>query len=202
MTTGPTKSSQQLVLGSTSPFRRELLSRLGFDFITASPDIDETPKPNETPDSLVVRLAKLKASAVSSDHPEALIIGSDQVATIKGKILGKPGDHERAVNQLLLASGNRVTFSTGLCLLNSRTGKTQICCEPFHVYFRELTRSGIENYLKREQPYDCAGSFKSEGLGIALFRKMEGDDPNSLIGLPLIRLIDMLKNEGIDPLAF
>ncbi len=185
-----------LVLGSTSPFRRELLNRLGIAFETASPEIDETPVPEETPEALVTRLAKLKAEAVRKSWPNALIIGSDQVATIDGEILGKPGSHERAVEQLSKAAGKRVTFSTGLCLLNSRTGNTQVCCEPFHVYFRQLEQQAIEHYLQREQPYNCAGSFKSEGLGITLFEKMEGDDPNSLIGLPLIRLVDMLANEG------
>ncbi|MBL3589690.1 MAG: septum formation inhibitor Maf [gamma proteobacterium endosymbiont of Lamellibrachia anaximandri] len=190
-----------LVLGSTSPFRRELLNRLGIAFETASPEIDESPVPGEAPEALVTRLARLKAEAVRESWPDALIIGSDQVATIDGEILGKPGSHERAVEQLSKAAGKRVTFSTGLCLLNSRTGNTQICCEPFHVYFRQLGQQAIEHYLQREQPYNCAGSFKSEGLGITLFEKMEGDDPNSLIGLPLIRLVDMLANEGWDILG-
>lgn len=191
----------QLVLGSTSPFRRELLNRLGLAFSTAAPEIDETPEHNEIAEALVVRLAKLKAKAVAKDHPNALIIGSDQVATIDGTILGKPNDHARAVEQLTRASGKRVTFFTGLCLLNSHTGDAQLCCEPFHVHFRRLDRASIENYLRREKPYQCAGSFKSEGLGIALFERMEGDDPNALIGLPLIRLVTMLKNEGVDILS-
>lgn len=190
-----------LVLGSTSPFRRELLNRFGIAFETASPEIDESPIPGEAPEALVTRLARLKAEAVRESWPNALIIGSDQVATIDGEILGKPGSHERAVEQLSKAAGKRVTFSTGLCLLNSRTGHTQVCCEPFHVYFRQLEQQDIEHYLQREQPYNCAGSFKSEGLGITLFEKMEGDDPNSLIGLPLIRLVDMLANEGWDILG-
>lgn len=193
-------SGPLIVLGSTSPYRRELLLRLGLDFSTASPDIDESPEPDEQPEALVERLAKLKASAVADSYANALVIGSDQVATIDGTILGKPGTHERAIEQLTLASGKKVTFYTGLCLLNSTTGNLQLCCEPFHVYFRDLNKQDIENYLIREKPYNCAGSFKSEGLGITLFRKMEGDDPNSLIGLPLIRLVDMLKNEGVDPL--
>ncbi|MBL3599341.1 MAG: septum formation inhibitor Maf [gamma proteobacterium endosymbiont of Lamellibrachia anaximandri] len=194
-------ATRTLVLGSTSPFRRELLNRLGIAFETASPEIDETPVPGEAPEVLVTRLARLKAEAVRESWPNALIIGSDQVATIDGEILGKPGSHERAVEQLSKAAGKRVTFSTGLCLLNSRTGNTQVCCEPFHVYFRQLEQQAIEHYLQREQPYNCAGSFKSEGLGITLFEKMEGDDPNSLIGLPLIRLVDMLANEGWDILG-
>ncbi|MBA1443391.1 MAG: Maf-like protein [Chromatiales bacterium] len=194
-------ATRTLVLGSTSPFRRELLNRLGIAFETASPEIDETPVPDEAPEALVTRLARLKAEAVRESWPNALIIGSDQVATIDGEILGKPGSHERAVEQLSKAAGKRVSFSTGLCLLNSRTGNTQVCCEPFHVYFRQLEQAAIEHYLQREQPYNCAGSFKSEGLGITLFEKMEGDDPNSLIGLPLIRLVDMLANEGWDILG-
>ncbi len=200
MTENITSSKPQIVLGSTSPYRRELLLRLGLVFTTASPDIDESPEPNEQPEALVRRLAKLKASAVADDYSNALIIGSDQVAVIDGKILGKPGNHERAVEQLTLVSGKKVTFYTGLCLLNSMTGNLQVCCEPFYVHFRDLGNAEIENYLAREKPYNCAGSFKSEGLGISLFRKMEGDDPNSLIGLPLIRLVELLKNEGIDPL--
>ena len=192
--------AMKIVLGSTSPYRRDLLLRLGLDFTTASPNIDETQKPGEKPESLVVRLAELKATAVAKFHPEALIIGSDQVASIHGEILGKPGSHEQAVKQLTRAAGRRITFYTGLCLLNSLTGDKQLCCEPFHVHFRPLSQSSIEHYLRREQPYNCAGSFKSEGLGISLFRRMEGDDPNALIGLPLIRLVDMLLNEGIDVL--
>lgn len=197
----PSMSFDRLVLGSTSPFRRELLARLGLSFIVASPNIDETVQPNEKPASLVRRLAKQKALAVATDHPHALIIGSDQVATLDGRILGKPGNHARAVEQLSLASGKKVTFYTGLCLLNSASGNIQLHCEPFHVYFRSLDAETIENYLRREQPYNCAGSFKSEGLGIALFERLEGDDPNALIGLPLIRLVSMLMNEGIDPLS-
>ena len=189
-----------IILGSTSPYRRELLLKLGLEFDTAVPDIDESPEPNEQPSQLVERLARLKAAAVADNHPYALIIGSDQVATIEGEILGKPGNQATATEQLLLASGKKVTFYTGLCLLNSKSGHSQVCCEPFHVYFRELDEEEIQNYLVREAPYNCAGSFKSEGLGITLFRKMEGEDPNSLIGLPLIRLLEMLRREGINPL--
>ncbi|MEN8177630.1 MAG: nucleoside triphosphate pyrophosphatase [Pseudomonadota bacterium] len=200
MTEKPLSHNLQIVLASTSPFRRELLQKLGIDFSTEAPEVDESPKPDEHSENLVRRLAQLKAKAVANRYPDALIIGSDQVAAISGKILGKPGDHQRAIEQLTLASGKKVTFYTGLSLLNSSTGNLQVCCEPFSVHFRELDSEEIENYLSRERPYNCAGSFKSEGLGITLFRKMEGDDPNSLIGLPLIRLIDMLKNEGINPL--
>ena len=201
MSSQPSSSKLPLVLGSTSPFRRELLSRLQLDFVTASPDIDESAEPGEQPERLVIRLAASKADAVALTHPHALIIGSDQVATIEGQILGKPGNHAKAVAQLTMAAGKKVTFYTGLCLLNSETKQRQICCETFHVHFRQLDQDGIENYLRREQPYNCAGSFKSEGLGITLFERLEGNDPNSLIGLPLIQLITMLKKAGLDPLA-
>ncbi len=167
-----------LVLGSTSPFRRELLSRLGLPFDTAAPEVDE----NQLPD----------------EHPASLVIGSDQVACLDGRILGKPGNRENARRQLRDASGRRVSFYTGLCLLNTASGRKQLACEPFHVQFRRLSDAQIERYLEREQPYNCAGSFKSEGLGIALFERLEGDDPNALIGLPLIRLVTMLGSEGIE----
>lgn len=186
-----------IVLASTSPFRRQLLEKLGIPFETASPDIDEGRLPGESPESLVKRLAVEKAQAVAATHPQALIIGSDQVACLEDQILGKPGDFGRAVAQLSAASGKRVSFLTGLCLLNSATGNAQVICEPFQVYFRKLAPQQIENYLNRERPFNCAGSFKSEALGIALFERLEGDDPNSLIGLPLIRLIAMLEKEGV-----
>jgi MAF protein len=187
-----------LVLGSASPFRRQLLERIGIAFESASPDIDESRLPGESPDDLVLRLAQEKARAVADAHPHALIIGSDQVACIDGRILGKPGTHDRARSQLLEVSGKRVSFYTGLCLLNTDSGHCQSVCEPFHVHFRRLQPAQIERYLRREKPYNCAGSFKSEGLGIALFDRMEGDDPNALIGLPLIQLISMLAAEGIE----
>ena len=186
-----------LVLGSTSPFRKELLARLGLPFVTAAPAVDETPQPGEAPQELVRRLALAKAAAVAADHPDALIIGSDQVACIDDRVLGKPGNRETAMLQLEQASGRCVTFFTGLCLLNSATGRSQVVCEPFRVHFRNLERDRIERYLDREQPYQCAGSFKSEGLGISLFERLEGDDPNALIGLPLIRLVNMLQEEGV-----
>jgi MAF protein len=189
-----------IVLASTSPFRRTLLQRLGLKFATAAPGTDETRRPNEPPDRMVERLAEAKARAVAVDHPQALIIGSDQVACIEGKVLGKPGDRERAIVQLSHAAGRSVDFYTGLCLLNSATGRAQIHCEPFRVHFRSLSRVQIEGYLDRERPYNCAGSFKSEGLGIALFERLDGDDPNALVGLPLIRLVAMLAAEGVDPL--
>ena len=186
-----------LVLGSSSPFRRSLLERLGVDFSTAVPNVDESPKADESPRGLVLRLAREKALAVAREHPRALIIGSDQVACIEGEVLGKPGDRQTAIRQLGRASGNWVDFYTGLCLLNSKTNKAQVVCELFQVQFRSLSGEQIERYLDREQPFNCAGSFRSEGLGIALFKRMRGDDPNVLIGLPLIRLVGMLDNEGI-----
>lgn len=187
----------RLVLASTSPFRKELLNKLQLEFVTDNPRVDETPLPGETPHQLVARLAESKARAVAAKHPGALIIGSDQVAVNEGAIVGKPGDHARAVEQLRQASGKRITFLTGLALLNSASGECQVAVEPFSVIFRKLSDAQIEGYLKQEQPYNCAGSFKSEGLGIALFQRLEGDDPNALIGLPLIRLIAMLEQEAV-----
>ncbi len=186
-----------IILGSSSPFRKELLSRLGLPFRIDSPDIEESHRPGETPQELVERLARAKAEAVGAKYPNALIIGSDQVACNNGAILGKPGDRESAIQQLSEASGQCVTFYTGLCLLNTATANAQVVCEPFHIYFRPLEREQIERYLDAEEPYNCAGSFKSEGLGIALSERLEGDDHNALIGLPLIRLIAMLENEGV-----
>ncbi|MEO5343375.1 MAG: Maf-like protein [Gammaproteobacteria bacterium SHHR-1] len=186
-----------LVLASTSPFRQQLLGRLGLPFATAAPDIDESSLPGETPQQLVLRLAEGKAQAVAEAFPDCLIIGSDQVACLDGQVLGKPGNHERAREQLRQAAGREVEFVTGLCLLNSASGRCQRACEPFRVQFRPLSQGQIEAYLLREQPYNCAGSFKSEGLGIALFSRLIGDDPNSLIGLPLIRLVAMLETEGV-----
>ncbi len=191
-----------LVLASTSPFRRELLSKLRLPFETATPDIDESPLPDEEPESLVKRLSLEKAKAVAADYPQALIIGSDQVACVDNQILGKPGSHQKAMQQLRLTSGKTVTFLTGLTLYDSASGNSRTLCEPFHAHLRELTDMQIDNYLQREQPYNCAGSFKSESLGIALFRRLEGDDPNALVGLPLIRLIEMLGQFGVDVLSF
>lgn len=187
----------KLILASSSPFRKEVLSRLGIPFDTVSPDADESMLADELPSKLVVRLAKLKAEAVANDYPDALIIGSDQVAALDGNILGKPGDHENAVRQLEQASGRNVMFYTGLCLLNSKTGISQSDYSIFTVTFRKLTADQIENYLQKEKPYNCAGSFKSEALGSALFETLDGKDPTSLIGLPLIKLIRMLENEGV-----
>ncbi len=186
-----------LLLASSSPYRRELLSRLRLPFEWASPDIDEQSRPGEGARELAMRLAEAKARALRASHPEHLIIGSDQVAVLDDQLIGKPGDHARASAQLRAASGRRVSFLTGLALLNSATGHCQVDCVAFHVDFRELDDALIERYLRAEQPYDCAGSFKAEGLGISLFRRTEGEDSTSLIGLPLIRLIDMLLAEGV-----
>jgi MAF protein len=193
--------TRNLVLASTSPFRRELLGKLGLGFDTASPDIDESPRPGEDAKQLVERLAEAKARAVAETYPDALVIGSDQVAVLDGAILGKPGGRARAVEQLTRASGRTVVFQTGLCLVDAATGRARTLCEPFRVHFRNLTPAQIDAYLDREQPYGCAGSFKSEGLGIALFERLDGADPNALIGLPLIRLIDLLTAEGVEVLG-
>nr|WP_320135042.1 nucleoside triphosphate pyrophosphatase [uncultured Amphritea sp.] len=187
----------QLILASSSPYRKALLDKLNLRYTAISPDIDETRLTTETPDAYVRRLAEGKARALQPDFPDALIIGSDQTAIINGETIGKSGDYTTAFQQLSDASGQKITFLTGLSLLNSRTGECQTDVIPFHVHFRNLTPSMIDNYLNAEQPYNCAGSFKSEGLGIALFEKLEGDDPNTLIGLPLIRLIKMLESQGL-----
>lgn len=186
-----------LLLASSSPFRRQLLDKLGLEFIHQSPDIDESRLEGESPVALVMRLARKKAEALAGDHPDTLIIGSDQVAVIGDQVLGKPGSREKAIEQLSAASGQRVTFLTGLCLLNTASGRTQVACDPFHVQFRTLRPAQIERYVDVEQPLNCAGSFKSEGLGIVLFKAMEGRDPNTLVGLPLILLTEFLAAEGI-----
>lgn len=186
-----------LLLASSSAYRRELLTRLRLPFTCASPDIDESQHPGEAAIELVKRLAEEKARALAAHHPAHLIIGSDQVAVLDGRILGKPHGFEKAREQLLAASGTRVSFLTGLALLNSQTGECQVDCIPFSVQMRSLTVERIERYLHAEQPYDCAGSFKAEGLGVSLFQSTEGPDATSLIGLPLIRLVDMLLAEGV-----
>ncbi|MFQ6575623.1 Maf family protein [Pseudomonas sp. UM16] len=186
-----------LLLASSSPYRRELLERLRLPFSWVSPDIDEQRLPEEPALDLVKRLAQEKAQALAASHPAHLIIGSDQVAVLGEQVLGKPHTFERACAQLLEASGNHVTFLTGLALLNSHTGHCQVDCVPFTVNMRELDLARIERYLHTEQPYDCAGSFKAEGLGVSLFQSTHGVDATSLIGLPLIRLVDMLLAEGV-----
>ncbi|RFA29965.1 septum formation inhibitor Maf [Alkalilimnicola ehrlichii] len=186
-----------LVLASSSPYRRALLDRLAVGYEVCSPDIDETRLDNEAPAEYVARLSREKAQAVASRYPQHLIIGSDQAATLDDEVLGKPGDHSRAREQLRKASGRKVVFFTGLSLLNSATGRIQTATERYAVHFRDLSDEQIERYLSNEQPYQCAGSFKAEGLGIALFERLEGNDPNSLIGLPLIQLVSMLAQEGV-----
>ena len=188
---------QPLVLASSSPYRRELLSRLRLPFTWSAPAIDESHRPDESPESLVRRLAEEKARALTEQNPDHLIIGSDQVAVLNGQILGKPHNIIRARAQLEAASGTSVTFLTGLCLLNSASNRQQTDCVSFTVHFRQLDTERIRRYLETEQPFDCAGSFKAEGLGVSLFRATEGSDATSLIGLPLIRLVDMLINEGV-----
>jgi len=185
----------QLVLASTSPFRKQLLNKLSVPFETASPDCDETPFSNERPEDLVKRLAKEKAESCHTEKP-SLIIGSDHVCVIDGQIIGKPLNRENAVQQLSRQSGKAIQFYTGLALHNTETNITDVKLDTFTVHFRQLTQQQINRYVEKEEPYYCAGSFKSEGLGIALFEKLEGKDPNTLVGLPLIDLIDMLETQG------
>lgn len=192
------KQSVPLVLASSSPYRRQLLQRLGLDFRTCSPAIDESRKNGETAEDLVTRLAREKAQCMAKDYPDAVIIGADQVATMEDGILTKPGDHDRAVLQLKKLSGREVCFLTGLCVLNVKSGREQSGMVPCYVRFRTLEENEIERYLQAEKPYDCAGSFKSEGLGISLLQSLRGDDPTALIGLPLIRLAGMLREAGFN----
>ena len=189
--------SQKLILASTSPYRRELLSRLGLPFSVENPQTDETPVAGESPENLALRLSEAKARALAKTFPDALIIGSDQVATVNTKIYGKPGNHENAKRQLQELSGKTVNFFTGICLFNARTGHADVRGVPTLVTFRQLSDEEIENYLRREPAYNCAGSAKSEGLGIALLSSMIGEDPNALVGLPLIALCDMLRQQGV-----
>ena len=186
-----------LVLASQSPYRQQQLAKLRLPFVSFAPNIDEAVREGESPQDLVLRLSITKAQKAAFEYPDALIIGSDQVAIFDNKLLGKPGDHATAIQQLTLFSGRNVCFLTGLCLLDSASQQLQSVAVPFDVKFRTLSAQQIDHYLLLEQPYDCAGSFKSEGLGIALFEKMSGDDPNSLIGLPLIQLTSMLYNAGV-----
>ena len=192
-----------LVLASSSPYRRSLLERLQLPFLHDSPGIDESPQPGEDVTSLTTRLALSKAQAVATRHPDALIIGSDQACVREGErlIIGKPGNFESAHAQLRAASGKHVHFYTALALLDANSGIAQFSLDIYSVKFRELGDSEIRRYLELEQPYDCAGSFKAEGLGITLFEKMQGDDFHSLIGLPLISLCRLLREAGVDPLA-
>ncbi|WP_312756589.1 nucleoside triphosphate pyrophosphatase [Pantoea brenneri] len=190
-----------ILLASTSPFRQALLQKLGLPFTTAAPEVDETPLPGETATALVTRLAIAKAQALAQAFPDRWIIGSDQVCVLDGMITGKPHSVENARAQLRAASGNRITFYTGLALYHPASQQLMQCCEPFVVHFREITDAEIAAYIEKEQPLHCAGSFKSEGLGICLFERLEGRDPNTLVGLPLIALNDMLRQAGINPLS-
>ena len=190
----------QLILASTSPWRRALLEKLAIPFECAAPEVDETPLPGEAPRHLVLRLAQKKAQSLAHRYPSHLIIGSDQICVLDGEITGKPLTEENARQQLLKARGNIVTFYTGLALYNSATGHLQTEVEPFDVHSRNLSETEIEDYVRKERPLHCAGSFKSEGLGIALFERLEGRDPNTLIGLPLIALCQMLRREDMNPL--
>jgi septum formation protein len=186
-----------LILASTSRYRRALLERLALPFQAVTPDVDETRLPNEPPEDMVVRLAAAKAAEVANRFPGALVIGSDQCAALGADVLGKPGSHEKARAQLGRLSGQRVTFHTGLCVIDGASGREWRDVVPFTVHMRDLEPDEIERYLRADQPYDCAGSFKSEGLGISLFRAMAGDDPTALVGLPLIRLCARLREAGL-----
>ena len=194
-------ASRLLILGSTSRYRRELLQRLQIPFDVAAPDVDETPLPDETPRGLAERLALDKARAVASAFPHAVVIGADQVADLNGLPLGKPGNHERAVIQLRQMRGQTVIFQTAVAVVCSESGFQQSSLAAVRVKFRDLSDSEIENYLRAEQPYDCAGSAKSEGLGIALLESIESDDPTALVGLPLIRTCKMIQAAGVALLA-
>lgn len=196
-----TQLMRQLILASSSPYRRALLAKLGIPFDCAAPYIKEEALPGESAATLASRLATEKALALTAQFPGALIIGSDQVAECDGQLLGKPGNTENAIAQLRLCAGRKVNFHTGLCLADALSGKHSTLCETFSVHFRNLSPEEIRRYVELDQPLDCAGSFKAEGLGIALFEKMEGNDPNTLIGLPLIRLIDLLRQYQLDPLS-
>jgi septum formation protein len=186
-----------LILASTSRYRKALLEKIGLPFQCASPEVDESPLPGESAQELVARLAHAKAEAIAGNHDHGLIIGSDQVCVCDGQILGKPGTIEAAVAQLMAAQGKSVTFYTGLCVLDAANGQAKQLVEPFTVHFRTLDEDAIRRYVNAELPLDCAGSFKSEGMGIVLFKRLEGRDPNALIGLPLIGLIELLDQHGL-----
>lgn len=187
----------QLVLASTSRYRKTLLEKLGLPFECAAPEVDESPLPGESAETLVARLAYAKANAIANQRDQGLIIGSDQVCVCDGQILGKPGTVEKAVAQLMAVRGRSITFYTGLCVLDAASGKAEQLVEPFTVHFRTLDETAIRRYVAAEMPLDCAGSFKCEGMGIVLFKGLEGRDPNSLIGLPLIGLIELLERHGL-----
>jgi septum formation protein len=190
-----------LVLASTSVYRRALLSRLGLAFTTASPDVDETPLPGEPPAATARRLAEAKARAVAAHHPQALVLGSDQVADLDGVAVGKPVDHADAVRQLTMMSGRSVIFHTAVALVRGVSGRTHVRVVDVTTKFRTLTAVAIEQYLRRDRPYDCAASIKAETLGIAVVESIQSDDPTALIGLPLIAVVDLLRIEGVDVLG-
>ena len=194
-------SRPTLILGSTSRYRRELLERLRLPFEVHAPDVDETPRPGERPSALAQRLALAKARAVALRFPDAVVIGSDQIADLDGEPVGKPGTHERATAQLRAMRGRSVVFQTAVAVVRASTGYMGAALAPVTVRFRQLSDAEIEHYLRAEQPYDCAGSAKVETLGIALLEAVESDDPTALIGLPLIRTAALLRAAGIDPLA-
>ena len=198
--TAPALPRPRLVLGSTSPYRHELLQRLRLPFDSDSPRVDETARPGEAPAALALRLALEKAHEVASRHPGAVVIGADQVADLAGQAIGKPGNHARAVAQLQALRGQRVVFHTAVAVVRSDTGFAQALLAPVMVQFRDLSDAEIEHYLRLEQPYDCAGSAKCETLGIALLEAIESDDPTALVGLPLIRTCALLRQAGIEPL--
>ena len=192
----------KLVLASTSPYRSRILEQLGIPFVTDNPGVDETAMPGETMPEYVTRLALEKARAVASRHEDSLIIGSDQACSIGGIIMGKPGTEEAGVKQLKMCSGNWLEFRTGLALINTRSRAENSVAEPFRVKFRQLVEQEIRAYIKRDRPLDCAGCFKVEAAGITLFDALEGRDYNTLLGLPMIALVDMLRSEGINPLLW
>lgn len=195
------QSHRPLILGSTSPYRRELLQRLRIPFEVVAPQVDETPAPNEAPAALSQRLALAKAQAVALTHPQAIVIGSDQVADLDGQCLGKPGNHERATEQLRHMRGRPVIFQTAVAVVCQASGFAQVRRAEVRVQFADLSDAQIEYYLRTEQPYDCAGSARSEALGIALLSSIDSDDPTALIGLPLIRTCELLRAAGLDPLS-
>jgi MAF protein len=188
----------EIVLASSSPYRKQILESAGFTFTCCSPKIDESALPGETAPELVTRLATGKAQALSAQYPHSLIIGSDQVLACKQEILGKPRNHEDAVRQLTLVSGSSAVLYTGLALVNAETGSLQCIVDTYEVKYRDLNVAVIEQYLETEKPYDCCGSLKVEGPGIRMIKRLSGNDPNTLMGLPLLQLIDMLENEGVD----
>jgi len=202
MTDTPAAPAPRLILGSTSRYRRELLERLRLPFDVAAPQVDETPLPGESPAALAQRLALAKAQAVAQAHPgDSVVIGSDQVADVDGEAVGKPGTHERAVAQLHRMSGRTIVFQTAVAVVRAATGFAQVRLAPVQVQFRRLGDAEIERYLRLEQPYDCAGSAKCETLGIALLAAIHSDDPTALVGLPLIRTCELLREAGLDPLS-